>query len=442
MNLIRLIIKLVIIIIFISCGENKIIEEVKETFPDGKPKLKIFYIEVRGQKQIVKDQYFYDNGQLYGEVNYKGGTKNGKFSQYFKNGLLESEGIYKNGSRYEWTTFEYNDFKQKVAEENFDQDGDRLSRTSFVYFENGNVRSEEFYIDGAKDIHWTYYLTNGKLESAGYTLRGKKDKLWKYFLADKSYKGGIYKNGKRIGNWKFYDENDIEYNHVDYHPNKNIRTLGVMQNQKKNGKWTNYFDTGQLQSQGEFINNKEQGEWKFFLMDESYKSAEYENGMVVGDWNYFDEKGTKYNVVEYHSNKIVKTLGLKVNGEKHGRWTEYYMSGAIKSVGEFKENDRIGKWAWFHENKKLESMGLYKNGFKDGRWVVYYSNGQLKNVGEFNDRKRVGKWISYYKNGQIESEGMYLDRMKHGEWTQYYDNGKVKRIGIFEAGKLVDSQKY
>lgn len=438
----QLLLLLLLSLFIIGCGEKKIIEEIKETYPDGKPKLKLFFVEVNGRKEIIKDQYFYDNGQLFGEVQYKGGTKNGNFTQYLQNGLKESEGIYKNGKRYEWTTFEYNDINQKIAEENFDEDGDRLSRTSFLHFENGNLKSEEFYIDGQKVIYWTYFKENGKMESSGYTKRGKKDGDWKYYLADKSYKRGSFNNGNRLGKWKYFDEVDNEYNNIEYFKNNVIMSLGVIQNNKNNGKWTTYFSSGQVQSKGEYLDGKENGIWKYYLMDDSYKSANYKNGNIVSDWNYFDENGAKYTEVEFHPNKIIKTLGMKKGKNNEGRWTHYYQNGGIQSIGYFKVGNRDGKWTWYHENKKLESMGFYKDGYKSGRWVLYYNNGQLKNVGEFKDRKRIGKWLSYYKNGQIESEGKYINRMKEGEWIQYYESGKVKRIGKFEAGELIESQNF
>ena len=250
-----------IIIFFIfctifSCAKDKLIEEVKEFFPNGKPKLKIFYIEINGKKEIVKDQYFYNNGQLYGEVNYRGGTKNGKFRQYFKNGLLESEGFYKNGNRNEWTTFEYDETNQKTAEEKFDEFGDRLSRKSFVYYDNGNLKSEEFYVNGQKVINWIYYANNGKKESSGATKRGKKHGEWKYFLSDLSYKSGFYQNNKRTEEWEYFSKNGQNYNFISYYANNRISELGRIEDDKKNGIWTKYYDNGQLEFKGSFLDDQ------------------------------------------------------------------------------------------------------------------------------------------------------------------------------------------
>ena len=132
-------------------------------------------------------------------------------------------------------------------EEKFDEFGDRLSRKSFVYYDNGNLKSEEFYVNGQKVINWIYFANNGRKESSGATKRGKKHGEWKYFLSDLSYKSGFYQNNKRTEEWEYFSKNGQNYNFVSYYGNNRISELGRIEDDKKKCIWTKYYDNGQLE---------------------------------------------------------------------------------------------------------------------------------------------------------------------------------------------------
>ena len=107
---------LLILFIF-SCSES-LIEEIIESYPNGRPKLVYFYKKSDGKKEILMNKYFYNNGQLFGTVYYIKGKK-ADFIQKNRNGLIEEQGIYKDGKKADWTLFEYNDHNDKISKVGF-----------------------------------------------------------------------------------------------------------------------------------------------------------------------------------------------------------------------------------------------------------------------------------------------------------------------------------
>jgi antitoxin component YwqK of YwqJK toxin-antitoxin module len=79
------------------------------------------------------------------------------------------------------------------------------------YYDNGVVEAEGDAEEGYKDGVWLYYYPNGKLRSCGlYTLW--KHGVWTYFYPDGLIRMiTIYKDGKRIGLWRKWDEEGIQH---------------------------------------------------------------------------------------------------------------------------------------------------------------------------------------------------------------------------------------
>lgn len=114
---------------------------------------------------------------------------------------------------------------------------------------------------------------------------------------------GFYYNGHEIGVWKlknesgkiywediYFDTLGIKIQHSSYYSNGNLKSTGFMHfiphkdsvigeynfNEKKydyiptsellvkNGKWTYYFDNGNLKSEGLYVDDKKKDKWKYY----------------------------------------------------------------------------------------------------------------------------------------------------------------------------------
>ena len=93
---------------------------------------------------------------------------------------------------------------------------------------------------------------------------------------------------------------------IEYHPNGNIKTKGLLKNGKRTGVWISYFINGKVQSESKFdkgelngktaayypngnvqymglyVNNKKDDHWFFYQEDGSYlKEVVFKNGNKV-----------------------------------------------------------------------------------------------------------------------------------------------------------------
>jgi len=71
-------------------------------------------------------------------------------------------------------------------------------------------------------------------------------------------------------------------------------------------------------------------------------------------------------------------------------------------------------------NKALESYLI--NGKKDGKSLEFYVTGEVKTTGDFKVGLKEGLWKTYYENGKIREKGKYAKGEKIGVWKTYYKN--------------------
>jgi len=101
----------------------------------------------------------------------------------------------------------------------FAGDGEnRYIAKSVFYYENGQKRVEGSYnAEGKKDGKWIYWYENGNKWSEGYFSEGLDDKKRTTWHENgKLHFTGKLDKGKRIGIWKFYDENGKMTKELDY----------------------------------------------------------------------------------------------------------------------------------------------------------------------------------------------------------------------------------
>jgi len=86
-----------------------------------------------------------------------------------------------------------------------------------------------------------------------------------------------------------------------------------------------------------------------------------------------DKKDNKLIVIYYISgNKALESY--LINGKKHGKSLEFYVTGEVKTTGDFKVGLKEGMWKTYYENGKIREKGKYLKGEKTGIWKTYYKN--------------------------------------------------------------------
>ncbi len=183
--------------------------------------------------------------------------------------------------------------------------------------DNGRLIYEGNFKDDKPVGEWKRYHPGGQLkaliEYKGDTAYTQLFDVWRKKVAE-----GNYVNQQKEGVWKIYKNNilttDEEYKH------------GL-----KNGTSHQYYDTGEVMEEKQWVNDKEDGDYQIF-----YKSGE-----------------------PYMQCKM--KLGMR-----HGLFLVSYENGRQEMVAEYRNNLRHGEWKYFDKEGNL----LY---------TLYYDNGQILN---------------------------------------------------------------
>lgn len=150
-----------------------------------------------------------------------------------------------------------------------------------------------------------------------------------------------------------------------------------------------------LYGEGNFVDGKRQGPWKFYVIqDKTFK----------------------------------KHLHLEVSftdGKKEGKGTHYFPSGKKASVMNYVADHADGESKWYFEEGQLRGITHYKNDQRDGEFKYYYPGGQLQYEMSYVNDSLEGKWQSFYENGQLQETETYINGKISGIYQYYYSNGQL-----------------
>ena len=204
----------------------------------------------------------YDNGKLIFEGDYKNGKRNGKGKEYHYNDGSIFEGVYLNGERNgKGKEYYYNIL---IFEGEY-LNGERNGKAK-EYYKNGELR-----FDG-------YYLYSYKIKGKEY-LEGKLEYEGKYLYGDKWEGKGYDKNGNII-----YELNNGNGKVKEYNWKGRLIFKGEYKNGKKNGKGKDYEDDKCI-FYGEYLNGY-RWEGIGLKIDEQYCGDEN----IIYEYEYLDGK--------------------------------------------------------------------------------------------------------------------------------------------------------
>lgn len=343
--------------------------------------------------------------------------------------------------------------------------------TVFKY-DNGNVSSEGYMVDGRPDGYWKTYHPDGILKSEGNRSNFELDSTWVFYneLGEKvteityrrgkkhglyrAYRNGVlyeeseFENEIKVGEARFYYPTGELHKLIPFEAGKEhgdgfeydregriitllsyrdgyLRTADKVnrfdESGKKRGPWVRFHPNGVLAYEGRFMNDLRNGIFKTYNKRGDLLTLEkYRDGELVTDSEasvILDIRNT------YYANGDVKSTGGYVDGVKEGTHRIYDRQGNIEAGELYSQGDKIGEGI------------IDRNGDFQGKWKLYYETGELKAEGEFKDSKRVDDWIYYHKNGEIEHKAKFGDGIPNGKWTWYYEDGKLRREEFFRRGK-------
>ena len=189
------------------------------------------------------------------------------------------------------------------------------------YYETGELRVKMFYCENSDYTKATFYYDDGEIAAEGTYCQEKKDSLWKYYSF---YTGTI--------------------------TSTEVYNKGV-----KNGIEKQYYPSGQVSEETEWVNNAKHGIWN----------------------QYFDDGIQKLKAFHSYNN---------VNGP----YTLYWPNGNILILGNYVDNKRHGNWTFFTEEGKKKFEILYKYGKAENEEDLIEQNQEFfkmvdENMGKFED---------------------------------------------------------
>ena len=473
---------------FYDNGEVAVVNSYKNDALEGE------YKKYSNKGALLEKKYF-KSGKLQGlyksyfevgedaleyHIPYKNDQVDQKAIEYYSNGEVFSEMLFQNGER-NGITRKFHANKEKFAEISYSNG--ELNGPYKKYYKNGNLSEEGQSVGNYFDGPWKTYYSNGKLQSDFTYDKGYQNGPYIYYDTDgKLYYEYIYKKGEIIA-YKFYDKTGNvlkeakkkggEFMYESYAPNGNKTSEGLYDiSGGKMGEWKFYTVNGTLNDKGQYNNNLTQGEYvRYFKNGKPLSVSNYKNDSLVG---YY---------VDYHKNGNLASQGWYKNGERHGEWRTYYQDKTLSIINfyhrgkfhgkqEYYSGDgklhRVAKYKYdellsddyydqegvifetitYHDkkgshtalthylNKNVETSVDYLNGVKHGSYVYHDFYGNKRTTATYVSGKINGMLTRYHKDGSVESTMNYLNGDRHGDYTAYYENGTIESKGFYNLGTI------
>ncbi len=397
--------------------------------------------------------FYYENGNISSEGNLVNGKPNGYWITYYNNGIIKSEGNRKN-FELDSLWFFYNtngDLKQIIEYRNGLKNG--ISKT----YENCYLKQISYYKNNIKDsVSIEFYLdSNETIKSLTPYKEGREEGIKYEYAKDGriitivEYKKGFIVNKEKINR---RDQNEFKTGiWKDFYKNMKVKEEKRFKENKLNGYYKYYGPDGQLDSANLYIMGikqlDEQNSADFEILTDYYTDG------VIKETSVYNSIGNKNGVNQFYnkdgkvdSSKVYKNGNLLSKGlideagYYQGYWEYYYLTGELKSKGNYKDSKKIGEWIYYFKNGNIEQKGKFDaNGKFTSKWTWYYENGKILREEEFLKGIEDGYLVEYDKNGNVITEGEYLEGEKEGEWfyslNDHQENGKYlygERNGYWE----------
>ncbi len=365
-------------------------------------------------KKEGKSFYYFIDGKIKVEINYKEGKKEGAGREYNSKGELITLMEYHNN---------YIISREKVNRT--DSEGKKQGLWK-LFFENGKLYREMYYTDNELDGQFKEYNDKGSIILMLNYIKGVLVAEEEEILAQEeldirrkfdnngelSFQGS-YKKDIPVGVHRYYDEEGNVVNSKIYNNFGVIIAEGILDDEgRKKGVWKEFYLSGELRAKGNYQNNQKSGLWSYYYKNGGKEqSGNYMRGLADGLWTWY-----------YISGNLLREEGY-FNGREDGEMIEYSEKGEIISKGNFINGEKEGSWSYF-SGDHIEK-GDYITGLRDGEWQYYYADGKIHFEGNFFQGFANGKHKFYYPNGSIKEERFYEMGIKEKNWKKYDKEGNL-----------------
>lgn len=309
------------------------------------------------------------------------GMKQGMWVEFYPNGNVKKESDYWN-DKLDGYVKEYNIKGSLIKSVKYINGTEQVITPEFTksdikveYYDNGTIKNEGAFIDGKEEGLHRKYSPEGKPEMVKLFNKG--------ILCAEGFLDTI---GNKQGTW------------TEFHPNGSIKAKGFYKNNKKVGDWIYYYENGKLEQIGKYDGRgRAQGNWEWYYpckppckADRGIlkKKEHYDNDRLEGDF------------VEYNDSGKVITQGQYIDNEKEGKWFLEYFD--YREEGQYRYGKRHGEWKHYYlDTDKIRFSGSYIDGEPDGRQYYYHKNGLKKQETKYINGIKEGDWNYYDDTGLL-----------------------------------------
>lgn len=142
------------------------------------------------------------------------------------------------------------------------------------------------------------------------------------------------------------------------------------------------------------------------------------------------KKANQNLLIERYSNGNIKWEASYIGDTLlNGESKEYYETGELKSVGNYKNNKKEGIETEYWETGVIKTKSFYKNNLLIDIQTLYYPVGNILAKYHWNDGNKVGSSSTFYANGDVR------------EYSYYSLNGKLIYRIKYDLFRKIESEE-
>jgi MORN repeat variant len=278
------------------------------------------------------------------------------------------------------------------------------------WWTNGQLKSEETYIDGEPDGLRREWAEDGTIVGEATFTRG-------------SLTGGSTSWHRGVIQQKCTPADASGRYQCELFDDGGSRLASTAWLAKKQtGPYRAFCRDGKVSEEGEYLDGQKHGLWRTYHITWDggdpkecaclQSEGRYEHGIETGEWLFSAPP------VDQERLKEKEALCKRFGRQKGELMLLCPTEDELNSCKTYKV--------------------VYATDPSTGVQVATFENGKKRSEGSVRGGKRTGEWTYWYKSGRVDQTGFYRDGEKDGPWLVYIDApNAASRIWNFDKGRMI-----
>ena len=402
----------------------------------------------RGGTYMGQGTYYHKNGKPMYVGEFKSGQRCGFGKEMSNDGKQLYEGLFQN-NQYNGKGMLYHSNGHKYLKGNF-QDG-KMNGIGMEFNDKGNLyyagnfeknlpTNYGVQYDGKDNVVYKGNSVEGKRMGEGTLFRPNDGSIIYKGNFDSNQFNGVgelfYRDGQLLykGNFK---NNLREGEGTEYHQDGSIGYKGIFKSNNFYGKGTLFNKGGVKTYEGDIVNGQRNGRGSEFdkfgypIYVGFFKDDVY-NGKGVTSFAMKDPETGEISGDYFNDFAGVFKKGVRYSGKIMYRGEQIFYEGKLKD--EMPDGSNV---TLYHENGSVLYQGNMRVGYKHGQGKTFYMTGALKYMGVYNNNEMENGAL-YNKNGKLKARQCTVQKVVNTEKSKnIHCNSKCEdEIGSPEKSKI------